>query len=203
MWALIIKLCVKSCSQQIKSCRSWPGCCKYGSKTSLPHGSPGFLAKLMLEHYKPVALSPFCASSRVCCHQMAGISLTLSSVKLCAAFLALAFALTKTSVSLAFPYRGCLVPECGESFALLLGESRMGLPWFFSFSRSTFHVTSGSLVVFRFYSRDRNQMELCTAYFISAMFEVWEVEEGALTLLNMQYGTILLWECIVGICWSY
>lgn len=84
----------------------------------------------MLEHYKSVALSPFCASSRVCCHQMAGISLTLSSLKLCAAFLALALALTKTSVSLAFPCRGCLVPECGESFALLLGESRMGLPFF-------------------------------------------------------------------------
>lgn len=128
LWALSIELCVKSCSPQTEPCRSLPGCCKYGSKTTLPSASPEHLAKLMLEHYKPAAVSPFCASWRVCCYQMAEISLTLSPLKLCASFLALALELTKTSLSSAFPHRGYSVSECGESFALLLGESRMGLP---------------------------------------------------------------------------
>lgn len=41
----------------------------------------------MLEHYKPAALSLFCASSRVSCCQVAEISQTLTSLKLGVSFL--------------------------------------------------------------------------------------------------------------------
>lgn len=104
-WARSMKCCIKSCSQETEHYRSSPQC-EYGFKTSLPSASPGHLGKLMLEHYKPAALSLFCASSRVSCRQVAEISQTLTSLKLGFVFLVLAVQLAKSSLSSAFPHKG-------------------------------------------------------------------------------------------------